>query len=441
MAQLSLQLGCSARCSALAALLAVLIVSSASPAWAQPAAGPPQLAPPHEIDEAVAAALFDRGQLLFAKGDLHNAKKLFVEAIGRSPEGAWADKSLAMLRSTNERLGIRDLEHGAPRVEKAPTADEPLDPYAGGGSGGTRTSGSAGAAPVDPYGEGGAGGAGGAGENVVDPYADGGGPGGGGGAIAPPTGGKRVDTGPPSARTMRNRVLFSGAVWGAYNGALLGDLMTGIDTSSDGAIAGFMLGGALVGAGAGYLYAKKSKPEEDDLAVINSMGLYGTAAGLLLGVGFDPIESEAYSLQALLGSVAGLGGGFYLARKLEISRKRTWRIDLGALAGVAATWALFYPLVSDDSTNNDEQAAGFISVAAMGGGAFVAYLLTRKMDRKPAEPKRSGPAVAPIAGVIIRSPDGEWGVGGTVVRPMVNPVLTGQTRGPAWGVDLLGGRF
>ena len=119
-----------------------------------------------------------------------------VVALERSPEGAWADKSLAMLRSTNERLGIRNLEHGAPRVEKTPSADEPLDPYAETGS---SSAGGAGDAPVDPYG---ASGAEDAGEDLVDPYADGGAGGSGMGrdAIGPPAGGAGVDMGPPSAR-------------------------------------------------------------------------------------------------------------------------------------------------------------------------------------------------------------------------------------------------
>ncbi len=390
-----------------------------------------------EIDEAVAAALFDRGQLLFAKGDFHNAKKLFIEALERSPQGTWADKSMAMLRSANERLGIRDLEHGAPRVEKIPTDDEPVDPY------GEASVGDAGGdGPVNPYKTTESGG----GDRVadsgspLDPYGDTGGASAGGGRSQVRPGG-RADTGAPSASTMRARVLVSGAAWGAYNGALLGDLVTGVGTSTDGEIAGFFIGGALVGTGASYLYWRKSPPTEDELALVNSMGLYGAAAGLLLGVGFDPIESEAYSLQGMLGSAIGLGAGFYLTRKLDISRRRSWRLDLGAAAGVAVTWGLFYPLVSDDSTNNDEQAAGFISVAAMGGGALIAYLLTRGMDRGRHAGDGEKPPAPPVAGLITRSGKGAWGLGHVAVRPIVSPALTGSRRSAGWGLDVLGGRF
>lgn len=419
----------------------VALVAAPGTALAQPAGnsgeGAAETSTTSNIDEAIAAALFDRGQFLFAKGDFPNAKKLFIEALERSPNGTWADKSMAMLRSTNERLGIRNLEHGAPRVEKVATVDEPVDPY------GEATVGDAGGdGPVNPYKTTESGGGDRVADNAapVDPYGEpGGARAGGRGPLVQPGG--RADTGAPSESTMRTRVLVSGGAWGAYNGALLGDLVTGVGTSTDGEIAGFLVGGAAVGAAASYLYWKKQPPGEDDLALINSMGLYGTAAGLLLGVGFDPIESEAYSLQGMLGSFIGLGAGFYLTRKLDISRRRTWRMDLGAAAGVAVTWALFYPLVSDDSTNNDEQAAGFVSVAAMGGGALVAYLLTRGMDRGRHARDAEQPPAPPVAGLVTRSGQGTWGLGRAMPRPIVSPALTGTSRSAGWGVDLLGGQF
>src|SRR5690606_3044036 len=68
----------------------------AGQAWAQDRA----------VDEHVAAALYDRGMVLYELGDVANAKTMFIESLERSSEGSRAADALRMLRAANEKLGI-----------------------------------------------------------------------------------------------------------------------------------------------------------------------------------------------------------------------------------------------------------------------------------------------------------------------------------------------
>lgn len=419
-----------------------------------------------EIDVAVAQALYERGKTLYAEGDHLNAKQMFVESLERSAKGPVAADALAMLRATNERLGVANLDDGNPSV--APT--EPLDPY-----GGTGDEGGPGGDLVDPYG----------GDSpVLDPY---------GGMIGPGTrddldgaatarrriamwsaglgallglaiAGPQDDTGDTRGAAilaalvgggvgagaawyaLRNRTLTEGqgqavisaGSWGAYLIALFGDAVTGVDTTTTNE--GFKataIGGAL-GLAGGAVYAATQEPTAGDVALINSFGLYGTTAGLMLGVGMSPPETEAYSINGFLGASGGLVLGHYLAGRAEVSRARMLRVDLGALAGVAATWAVFYPLVADDGTDNDEQAAGFLSIGSMAAGAYIGWRLTRGMDDSPT---LTASREAPVPGLITRTSDGSWGVGTTLPRPMENPALAPRTGAFTLGADVLSGRF
>jgi hypothetical protein len=328
-----------------------------------------------------------------------------------------------MLRSTNERLGVKNLEHGAPALGQLPSANEPLDPYAegGGGDGG-------GEAPVDPYGAG-------TSAEPVDPYAVAPASGGAAGSGGASTGKVDSDAG-WSARDSRNWSMLSGGAWGAYTVALFGDVVS--DNSSGGEIAGYALAGGLIGAGVGYLYGTKLEPSAADLSLVNSFAAYGTAVGLFLAVAIDPPKNEAYTLQGALGSMVGIGAGYYLSKRAEISPRRMMWIDVGAASGAVASWALFYPLISDSASNNDEQTTGLVTVAAMAAGAYLAYRFTRKMDAgKPA----TKPTEPPMVGLLQRSSRGEWGVGVPLLRPMDNPALAPRSAGLSLGVDVLGGRF
>lgn len=456
--------------------------------------------PRGDIDEQVAEALYERGKLLYTNGDYAAAKTLFIESLERAPKGPLATESLQMLRNANERLGLTDLDAGVPPPDTA--GDGPLDPY-GEGDGGeapidpygtndqTADSGAGDSGLQDPYA--------GGGEGPLDPYAAGGSGGGAGGegdidaddrrnaqrslmlwggsygllaglAVAGPENdsgeisggavlggvlglgaglglswyaGTRLDLTPGQAQTIG----YAG-LWGTYITGLFGDVVTGVQDSPEdegstpNEIYRSMAIGGTLGTGAGILMARNWNPSRADVTLTNSLGVIGSATGLLLGVAMDPPRGEAYSLNGVLGAAAGLGVGLYASQRFEISQRRMLRVDLGALAGVAGTWLLFYPLIADDTGSGDEQAAGAVSLLAMGGGAYVGWRLTRGMDDEPTlDTVDAGVSEEPpVPALVRRRSDGQWALGVPLPTPATNPALTG-TRAEGMSLGVLGGRF
>ncbi|RMH43084.1 MAG: hypothetical protein D6689_06165, partial [Deltaproteobacteria bacterium] len=329
--------------------------------------------------------------------------------------------------------------------------DAPLDPYAGGGDGG-------GDAPLDPH----AGGArpdgtaaadevGGtrsrvrrelmlwsaaygfaAGRAIADPASD-----------AAPAGsllGLGAAVGASYWATRRwsigeadAQAIESAGTWAAVEAAFLTHAIGGVDhdyTQTDGFVS-VAIGGA-VGVGAGVAWAVRGEPRGDRIALANSLGLYGLAGGLMFGVALDPPEPEAYSVNAVVGSVAGLAVGWWLADRVDTSRGRQLKVDIGAAVGLAAPWALVYPLVKDDGTNDDEQAVGALSIATMAAGGYLAWRFTRPTASEPTAP-------APVPAVARRGVDGRWSLGVPVPRPFEDPRLAPPAAAWSVGIDLVGG--
>jgi hypothetical protein len=480
-----------------AALAVTMVFAPIHPAFAQPvpdgegpSLGPPVPPSPEEdpavvqqrdVDEFVAQALYDRGTYLYARANYVDAKQLFVEALMRAPTGPRARDALGMLRNVNEKLGIKDLDDGAPG--HGGVVIDPVDPYGDGG----------GEEPVDPYGDGG--------EDPIDPYGE------GTDVEEPPPPPQGGEESPIDAGEIR-RARQVAAVIGAYDGALIGMALTGIvdvvenedgsldQTRNSAGVIGFAAGGlvglgggwlltrkrdfsmgqaravasasvwgsvavalladavtgadstdgneivrgaaigTIAGTGVGILYARKVKPSVDDVAVINSFAAYGTVGGLLVGMAMDPPESEAYSLNAVIGMGAGVGIGAYLADKHDISRRRMLYIDLGAAAG-AAVPLLLLAAVNDDTKTDDNQAFGFLSALGLVGGAVLAKRWTRNMDADKTPLVSKDPLVP---GLAQRASDGTWSFGGPALAPANNPAL-GPTLGRGVGLSLLGGSF
>ncbi len=431
-----------------------------------------------DVSEPVAAALYDRGMVLYEQGDIANAKKMFGEALGRSPNGSRAADALRMLRECNQKLGVQDLDAGRP-----PAINEgPIDPYAEG--------------PLDPYGDG-AGGTGDGGNVPIDPYGDGPTNPGTGEAIGPEGGtegragrvfiahgalqgflagmavlgpyqedevtgelgdlrGGAVALGLLSAGATgylsyyladkqsltetQGNVIASAGFWGMYNGAHLGNLFGGADSDGNDIYTGMAITG-LLGTGVGYWFAKEKNPTEGALAFTNSMTLYGTTGGLLFGVALDPPRGDAYSLNAVLGSVAGLGVAYY-ADGQRPTRKRMLKVDLGAGIGAVAPWILVYPFMADSNSSSDEQTAGLLSVIGLVGGAYGMWRYTDGENENENDAETDAielPATAPPA-VITRHSEGEWSLATPAIRPMHLPALAPR-RGTSFGMDLVSGRF
>lgn len=432
---------------------------------------------PHKgtaIDNAVAASLLARASVLYNGGDYTNARLLAIESLARSPKGPSAARALELLKQANAKLNKAPYS-GAPSVVKPAQTDNPLDPYAGKNK---KTD------VLDPY----AGKSKAPGDDPLDPYAGKAGKdkthepqddvdaarkarvmligwsGLLGLSVGLAIGGPEDDNGDVSGGAVlagilgggataalgwlltRNRKLTAGQsaaimsaqTWGGYNIGLFADALKTQGTTANEVFTGVAIGGVL-GMVAGSAYALKVKPSVNDVSMMNSFGGYGTLAGWMLGVAMDPPEGEAYNVNAMLGSVAGIGVGMYLASEYDVPRSRMLRIDLGAGLGVAAAWALFYPLISDDTTHGDEQAAGLVSVLTGVGGGVAAWYLTRKMGSSKKAEKEG--VASPYPSLLRRSSKGAWSTGVPIPRPIYNPALAPRGRGMAMGIDVAAGLF
>ena len=449
--------------------------------YGEPEAPPPPLDPADDIDDQVAQALYARGQELLQRGDAASAKQLFVESLERSPKGTRSADALRYLRVANKKLGLKNLDDGRPGAPADPDGDgkageQPLDPYdqEGGGVGGAEIDRPAGPSAV--------------GRRIVMAFSAGAGLI-AGLAVAGPEETSTDDFGETTTRVPAGAVLAgvlgaaagfgtawwltdrypvttgqsvaiaSGATWGTIDLALFGDAVTGADSDSND-VWKFAAAGGLLGLGAGTWYAARLDPGEEELVFVNSLGAMGAGAGLLVGVGIQPPEREAYSINALVGSLGGLGIGVALADSARLSSRRMLFLDLGAAAGAAVPWVLLYPLIKDDESENDEQAAGWLSALTLGGGAITAWFLTRGMDDEVAA---DGEAAldAPPPALVVRRADGRWDLAAPLPRPLVAPALAppsgiapppersppgSETRSRgmtpwALGADLVSGRF
>ena len=507
-----------------------------------------------EVDLAIAGALLERAEKLFAQGDYKNARTLLLEALRRSPNGPHADNAIGLLRATNEKLGL--------------DADDGIPPNAGTTSGDAgNTDGNGTDALSDPYGEtsnplGGNKGDGDWGE-PADPYSDGenneldsgdatgadileedpdgadpddevaladveleqidddeepedpeldrlddlamgrrvlliyGGAYGfltglalagpqdefgdtdgsaiwlaGAGAGAGMLGGYYLAKRGPYTEGQAMVISWSG-IWSGASLGYMSDLVSGVDRSSTNDIYKGLAIGSLIGTGAGVIVANRYDPSVGDVALVNSLGLYGMSGALLLGLGLDPTESEAYSINALVGTALGLAAGIYAAKNSDVSRQRMLWVDIGAAVGAAVPWVVIYPLVDGDGSSSATQVTGVLSLIGLATGAYFAWNATNDMDGKKSDKldedeldedeldedeldedeldeddetqlmSRRGRAIhlPPPPGLIQRRGDGTWTIGLPAFRPAENPALAPRLGKPGFAVDVLSGRF
>jgi hypothetical protein len=447
----------------------------------------PQEAPqeaPDDMASTVADALYARARELHQRGDTMGAKTLLVESLELSAQGQRARDARVLLGQINRTLGLSADDRRVPLMPPPRAARDTIEPFSSGAAD----------EPLDPYGD--------MASEPLDPYADSGLEGDKGialrgvddesvplpaddleddrrrgrrivllhGGLVGFTTGLALGGPVDEFGNLKAGAVLLGAVgagvsivsahfltrkyqisegqaaavswfgiWGATAFGYLADLATGVDDSTGNEITWGVTTGGLAGTAAGILYARKHEPSVGDVAVVNSFGLYGMTAALLLGVAMDPKESEGYSINALLGGALGIGAGMYAAGRIDTSRRRMLYVDLGASAGALAPWLLLYPAVSDN--DDGAQITGLVSALGLVIGGYATWRLTRKMDRSESI-GRKRIAGAPVPGLIQRDPEGQWGVGMLTLRPMVTSPLLGPAIGsPGLGVDLVGGRF
>jgi hypothetical protein len=339
-----------------------------------------------EMDEAVAAALVRRAKDLIAAEAWVDAQQLLGEAVVRSPDGAAAAEARVLLVDVNARLGIQ------------PAQTEPQPP------------------PPPP-------------DRVADPVVE-----------------QQLDLERPMPERGPSRggraFLGHSIVIGGVIGGFFGDVVTADidgteidgdpeDTEDSGGIVGGVLLGAVGGLALGMVLRKNEWMTRADVTVIDSFTAFGLVGSLSLGAVMDPAESEAYSMNAVLGTGAGLVTGLLVAKKHEISSRRMARVDLWAAAGALAPWLIF---TAADGDHDGAQVAGVFSLAGLVGGAWLGFRVTRGWDGAPAYRDDAPPAV------VRRGSDGAWSVGAPSLRPVNDPSL-GPALGKGAAVGLLGARW
>ncbi len=434
---------------ALGTLALLLGAHSARPAAAQPASGdapvdpyapaptpapasaPSGAALEAQLAEEIAFSLAARAQELLDAKQYADARKLASEAIERSPNGVAAERARLILRAANTALGEATVEPAPPVAENPDAPEEPSRPENApvseadlpspvlharihGGMAGALLGATLGSLADDSAGVEVAVGAAGAAA----------------GAYFAPRLLRRFDV-------EQVRTLGSAAMWGAAAGGLLADVTTSLtDTSPRQVLLGSTLGAA-VGSAGGFLLARNHSYTRGDVALIDTLAGIGAVGGLTLGLVMQPVETEAYSLNAVFGIAGGVAVGMIAAPQTNTTPRRMARVAGLAAAGAAAPW-LVYPLVSSSDSNNDEQVIGLLSTAGLLAGAYFGVRLTSGLDEGKDVPLRGRKAErdddAPLA-LLRRSSSGQLGLG------FVAPRTSHLAPQPVLVFDLAAGRF
>jgi hypothetical protein len=211
--------------------------------------------------------------------------------------------------------------------------------------------------------------------------------------------------------------------------------------SVDGTTPGHVFIGAAVGAGlggvAGMALAKRGKHTRGDIALMDTLAGLGAAGGLTVGMLMQPVEGEAYSVNAMIGIASGLLVGYVAGPQTNTTERRMLRVaGISALGG--ALPFLLYAGIYDDTTDNDEQLVGGLATAGLLAGAYIGFRLTRDLDVDrdvlPGEKRASDDAPVALVG---RHSDGRWRANGIGINPLSRQ-LAPQ---PGMTLSVLGGRF
>lgn len=190
--------------------------------------------------------------------------------------------------------------------------------------------------------------------------------------------------GMPSGRA---QAIESAATWGGFNGGMLGRL-AGAEEARE--IVGATLGAGAAALGATVWLTSLAIPSSGDVALTNSGGLWGLAAGALtLGLIGSPTEDE--TLAVLVGFAdAGLAAGALLSRRVEITRSRALLVDAGGLVGTLGGIAVPVFFQSEDS--RVITGSGLVGMAF---GLGLATWFTRGWDAHD-DARAAGSPVAPF---------------------------------------------
>jgi hypothetical protein len=139
---------------------------------------------------------------------------------------------------------------------------------------------------------------------------------------------------------------------------------------------------AVLAGTVGYVIGSRTRINTGDAALINSGVVWGSAAGGLFAVSFDPGHTVAGGL-VLSGLGMGTIGGLLLQSNFSISRTHAALIDVGGLIGIIgglAAESLFYPARRGMVDAGAQEHLANFSLGGMAVGLLGAGILTRNID-------------------------------------------------------------
>jgi len=139
--------------------------------------------------------------------------------------------------------------------------------------------------------------------------------------------------------------------------------------------------GLVIGGVAGYLVGDATHPTPGDAAVINSGALWGTVAGGLFALSFEPGNQIAAGL-VLSGLGMGTVGGVLLQRFFTVSRGRAALIDASGIVGIVLSLAaenLIEQAVNNKVTSTQERTANY-ALGGLTAGLVLGGIFTRTLD-------------------------------------------------------------
>jgi len=160
------------------------------------------------------------------------------------------------------------------------------------------------------------------------------------------------------------RTIGSLGTWGFAYGLGIPSMW---ENNDDLVVAGSSIAVSALGIGLGDHFAKKLKPADGDVTVINSMGLLGGAISSTIVYSFagDEGSAAAYVGGAILGSLTGITLGLNKTSKINYTRSEGNLIILGEIAGGLIGGGLVALMEADDVP-----AVWIITAGLFGGFAF-----------------------------------------------------------------------
>ncbi|HEU0036805.1 MAG TPA: hypothetical protein VFQ53_39620 [Kofleriaceae bacterium] len=387
------------------------------PTTPAPTPAPSPTAPSRDdpvLAEQVAMSLVLRAQELYDARVFVDAKQLAVEALVKSPKGPAADQARFLIKQINQQLGLADdTPKPDDKVDTSPivgpTTPPPTQPERPDGRASRITSGVHGAlyggllgATVGSF-------------FVDDTPAKSAVPAGiatgvAGGLLVP----RLVDK--LDWNEAQTRTVGSGTTWGGMVGGLFADAVKTDGTTGRQVMVGASIGATVGGLG-GIAIARKNNYTPGDIALVDTFAGIGAVGGLTMGMLMQPVETEAYSVNSIIGITGGVIVGMVAAPQTNTTPRRMARVAGMSALGAAIPF-LLYAGIYDGNASGDERLVGALSSAGLVGGAWLGFRLTKDMDRglDMLPGKRSTDDAPPS--LVGRSSSGDWGLGTLTVQPL-----------------------